>query len=399
MSLTLVRIQRSLDETGIDFFLAISGEDREKGQGDAVAAHYLNSGCAAPPDPCNPEYKVPSYYYAFEIPVGSSLLSGAQVQVYDPQAHDAGGLGNVGPNHQTNDWVFSGIGPPSSNSHGWNSETRFRVYKPDESPNQWTDNDELVPGCDETYRGKSDAAGRQTQLTTWMLSTTDGSPSARSTQRSAESGIYVIEVSSDYGFPHTNMINGFSIRGATLGGAAVMSSADLQVYGLGAMSLWQFDTDSNPEFKIARVDEVYAGSRLIISLWDVSDIGSNASIEFVGAAKQTGPDVEPIDCEVRILNDDAKVLENDVPQGGWVADSTPDSGTSCQLNFHDGQYNNKWVQFQLVIPPDYTCGAGTGTSVALPGCWVFVRYAVSGGITDRTVWAAAIDGQPIHLVP
>jgi hypothetical protein len=35
---------------------------------------------------------------------------------------------------------------------------------------------------------------------------------------------------------------------------------DTQVYGLGAMSLWQTDMPiRRPVFKIARLDEVYAG--------------------------------------------------------------------------------------------------------------------------------------------
>ncbi|KAA3638862.1 MAG: hypothetical protein DWP92_05485, partial [Armatimonadetes bacterium] len=378
--------------------LAISGEDRAKGQGDAVAARYRNNGNS------NPEYEVPSYYYAFEIPVGSSLLGGAEVQVYDPQAHDAGGVGNVGPNGNTNDWVFSGSGGPTSNSHGWNSQTRFRVYKPDTSPNYWLDNNQVVSGCDRTYRGRSDAANQEHIAYDDMLEDTWVSVCTIDSTE-VQSGIYVIEISSDHEAPHTDMINGFSIRGVTSGGTVVTSSTDLQVYGLGSMSLWQFDTGSNPKFKIARIDEVYAGSRLIISLWDVSDIGSSASIEFVGTASgfpPSGPDPgsPPIDCQVRILGDNEEVLKNkNLPSGGWMADSSPASGTTCKLDFTDGQYNNRWVQFQFDIPADYQCASGTGASPAAPGCWMFVSYSVSGSITDRTVWAAAIDGQPIHLVP
>ena len=75
-----------------NFFVAISGEDRSKNQGDAVAAAARQGGGS------NPEYDVPSYYYAFEIPVGSSLINNlVYAQVYDPQAHDAGGRGPGGP--------------------------------------------------------------------------------------------------------------------------------------------------------------------------------------------------------------------------------------------------------------------------------------------------------------
>ena len=136
-----------------NFFVAISGEDRPKDQGDAVAAEKRNGGGG------NPEYKVPSYYYAFDVPLGSSLIgSPVWVQAFDPQAHDAGGQGNGGPNGATNDWVYPDSG--STASDGWDSRTRFRVYQPDTTPNQWRDNSVLASGgCDDTFRGQSDSAG------------------------------------------------------------------------------------------------------------------------------------------------------------------------------------------------------------------------------------------------
>ena len=384
------------DDRDRKFFLAISGADRGKGQGDAVAARHRDGGGS------NPEYKVPSYYYAFEIPEGSTLLGNAvQIQVYDPQAHDEGGLADSPTDGVTNDWVYRRSG--SIHADGWDSKTLFRVYEPDASPNYWLDNKAPVNGddsCTKTYRGHSNTYGESNVdydpllADTWVTICTIQTP---------KSGIYVIEVSSD---PETtdgtDMINGFSIRGATSGNP-VMSSNALKVYGLGAMSLWQFDTGSNPVFKIARVDEVYAGSRLIISLWDVSDIGSNASIEFIGAASGSAangsfPGSSAIDCKIRTQNDSAKVLQNEGLTGAWGPDSDKDT---CYLEFDKNDYNNRWVQFQLDIPPDYKCsGNGDGShATTSPGCWFFVSYKVDGSITDRTVWAAAIDGQPIHLVP
>ncbi len=374
-----------------NFFVAISGEDRSKNQGDAVAADRRNGGGS------NPEYEVPSYYYAFEIPDGSSLIgSPVYVQAYDPQAHDAGGQGSGGPNDNTNDWVYPDPGAGVADD-GWDSKTRFRVYAPDSTPNQWKDNSTLASGgCDDTYRGRSDSAGQENAAynsaweDTWvnLCSFTPGG-----------SGTYIIEVSSDYGASDgTDMINGFSLRGSTNGGSgsggAVASTNDLQVYGLGSMSLWQFDTGSNPVFKVARVDDVYAGSSLIISLWDVSDIGSSATIDFVGTTWQSGSE---IDCQMRVLGDNVDVLGNNIPSGAsWGSDS---GGAGCRLNFNSGQYNNEWVQFKFDIPSTYTCGPGSGSSPASPGCWMFVSYSVSGSITDRTVWAASINGQPIHLIP
>ena len=372
-----------------NFFVAISGEDRTKGQGDAVAAQKYDGYSGN-----NVEYEVPSYYYAFEVPEGSSLIgSTVYVQVFDPQAYDQGGRGGTGPG-LTNDWVYSDNS--NTNTHGWRSKTRFKVYQPDATPNQWTDNNVQVSGCNDTFRGASDYYSQAHSsfdpalVDTWVNVCTINN---------ATSGIYVIEVSSDYGSSDgTNMINGFSIRGSSSGGAgaggAISSTNDLQVYGLGTMSLWQFDTGSNPVFKVARLDEIYAGSSLIISLWDVSDIGTSATIEFVGATSGANP----IDCQVRTLPENTNVLGGE-GSGAWGGDSNGGAGTTCRINFTDRQYNNEWLQFRFDIPPEYTCPAGTGSSPASPGCWIFVSYSVSGSITDRTTWAAAIDGQPIHLIP
>jgi hypothetical protein len=167
------------------------------------------------------------------------------------------------------------------------------------------------------------------------------------------------------------MINGWSLRG-TIDGVPATSGADLQVYGLGTMSLWQFETGSNPVFKIAKLEPYYAGQQLIISLWDISDIGSGGTLQFTGS-------VDNIDCQVRQLDDRGNIDWN------WTSD---DGQPNCYLTFSSGAYNNKWLEFRFDVPPNYTCVT----------CWVNVSYGVSGGITDRTTWSAKMNGQPIHLV-
>jgi hypothetical protein len=148
------------------------------------------------------------------------------------------------------------------------------------------------------------------------------------------------------------------------------------------MSLWQTDTGSNPVFKIARLDDVYAGSELVISLWDISDIGGTS----VGSLQFNNPNssapINNLDCTRQIRNDQGTVTTAYGPDSG---------GVNCQLSFNPSQYNNEWVDFKFDVPPDYTCSGGD--------CWIYVSYAVTGGITDRTTWTASVNGQPIHLVP
>jgi len=347
-----------------DFFLAISGRDRGKGQGDAYSALWYDGSHGGDYD-SNVEHEHPSYWYAVEVVPGSSSEGqSVAIQIYDGVVHDQDGDGN-GNNQDgpTWDWQYGeNAGSPDARQDGSETVTLFRVYAPDATPNDWKDNSTLL--CSTDYHGLGDGQYESAAENAW---------DTICTIPNAAAGIYVVEVSVT---GNTNVINGFSMR-TIVGGS---SYNDTQVYGLGAMSLWQFDTGSNPVFKIARLDEVYAGSELIISLWDVSDIGTSATITF-GNPNGSAP-INSIDCTVQTRS------ESGGGASGYGSDS---GGANCRLAFTDRQYNNRWIDFRFDVPGDYTCSGGD--------CWVYVSYAVSGSITDRTTWTASVNGQPIHLVP
>lgn len=57
-------------------------------------------------------------------------------------------------------------------------------------------------------------------------------------------------------------------------------------------------------------------------------------------------------------------------------------------------YNGKWLQIDINIPTTYTCSTD---------CWWKISYEFQGvtvgnSPNDRTVWSAALSGNPIHLV-
>ena len=342
-----------------DFFLAISGRDRGKGQGDAYASLFYNGGGG------NLEHRHPSYWYAVEVVPGSASEGGnLQIQVYDGVTHDANGDDNSTPQGgPTNDWQSgAGSGSPNSREAGSETVTTFRVFAPDTTPSNWLDNSTLL--CTKSYHGLGHTLYEVVAENAW---------DTICSRPGVAAGIYVIEVSTT---GNTNVINGFSMRSVVDGN----SHNDSQIYGLGAMSLWQFDTGSNPVFKIARLDEVYAGSELIINLWDISDIGTSASIQFNNPSG-TAP-INNLDCTVQTRG------QSGLGGSGYGSDS---GGSNCQLSFNSGDYNNEWLDFKFDVPGDYTCSGND--------CWIYVSYAVGGSITDRTTWTASVNGQPIHLVP
>ncbi len=347
------------------FYLAISGKDRGKGSGDAYASWWLDGGSL------NFERRSPAYWYAVEVVPGSASEGhSVQIQVYDGVTHDTDGDGNnVGGDGPAEDWQY-GSGATAGAAGGYASDpgsknvTVFKVYAPDATPNQWKDNS--VQLCYADYHSRGSGSYESGAKNAWDTICTIPNASA---------GIYVVEVSVQN---DTNVINGFSLR--TLVGGS--TSNDTQVYGLGAMSLWQTDTGSNPVFKIARLDEVYAGAELVISLWDVSDIGSSSSGTLQFDNPNAAAPINNIDCKMQVRFD----------SGGVKSPYAPDDGrANCYLTFNTGDYNNDWLDFKFTVPPDYTCSGDD--------CWVYVSYGVSAGITDRTTWTASVNGQPIHLVP
>ena len=348
-----------------NFYLAISGRDRGKGSGDAYAAVWDDDGGG------NHEWRSPSYWYAVEVVPGSASEGrNLEIQVYDGVTHDSDGDGNsVGGDGPAEDWQY-GDGNTAGAAGGWASDdgsdnvTVFRVFAPDATPSVWTDNPTLL--CTADYHSRGDSSYESGAENAWDTICTIPNASA---------GIYVVEVSV---LNDTNVINGFSMRTEVDGS----KHNDTQVYGLGAISLWQTNADSSANFKIVRLDEVYAGSELVISLWDISDIGSGASgsLQFLNPSG-TAP-INNLDCLVQNRNEEGSVVS------AYHADS---GGANCRFNFNRSQYNNQWVDFKFDVPGAYTCTGGD--------CWVYVRYSVSGNITDRTTWTAAVNGQPIHLVP
>jgi hypothetical protein len=190
---------------------------------------------------------------------------------------------------------------------------------------------------------------------------------------SAVKGIYVLEVL--VGGSRSN-ISDFAIR-VTMNGNPVNTAA---VYGIGAMSLDMVVDASTPIFKIVKLEEFYKGNDLILSLFDPGDVSGAADLTFLG-------ELAGIDCEVRITRDNGSVE-------GWKADDSP-GAPPCYLRTsavgNTKIYNGDWVEFRFKVPDTYTCSAAHN-------CWVLVNYDLSDP-SERTTWAARVDGQPIHLLP
>ena len=333
-----------LGGVGENFFVAINGTRRGKGSGDPYATKCLGTAhnCSGAPND-GIEYRRPAYYYAIEVPqseVGKSLA----VQVFD------------GWHNNTN---------PVTEEYGGvdgRFDLRFRLFRPDATPAEPSDNSEVLCSTTFTYNTNDTAVNQ------W--DTLGGCPVT------AQVGIYVLEVDILEQTPNpagngANIpVSAFAIRSVIDGNL----DNDTAVFGLGSMSLWMPKPGTNPVFKIVKLEEYYAGTELVLSLFDAGDLNGSASLQITGELSST-------ECEVRIRNADGSIKSN------WSSD---DGGANCLLNVSNKEYNNEWIDLRFKIPSTYKCNGD---------CWVLVDFAFADDPFERTTWTAKINGLPVHLVP
>jgi len=344
-----------------DLFVAINGERRRKASGDPFSTR-----CGYEPSRCttfanvgpgaDQEWRDPAYYYAVDVPEsedGGNLV----VEIWDG-THKAD-TATQEYNTDRDDWILT-----------------FELFAPDDTPNDWTDNS--VSLCSATFF-RDDTHGR---LAGFGVETSVSLGACGA----AAAGIHVLQVSID---GSDSSVSAFAIL-ATVGG-----TQNVDVYGLGAMSLWMPIDDTSPSFKIVRLDDVYAGTELQLGLFDPGDSTGNAYLEFGGS-------LSDIDCEVRVRWHDGGVSDwfsdgwwnNDrgAPKNGvydWAGDSC---GITTSKSGKTRIYNGDWLDLRFLIPSNHTC---VGSD-----CWAVVDYDLAGGdVFDRTTWTAEINGTPIHLIP
>jgi|AMFO01.1.fsa_nt_gi Flp pilus assembly protein TadG len=347
----------------VDFWLAVNGRRKRKADGDPYGTNCIQSFCTSTD---NPESRQPSYYYAVDVPAADAGKS-LSVQVYD------------GVLWQENWSVYPVPGTPGDNSplgatFGTQEYTvHFRLYPPDSTPSDWTDNSSHSSAvCSSTFHYVANGAS------SYRWDTLGGCPVT------AQQGLYVLEVENPlytwsnawYEEYEDVTINAFSLRALVDGS----TSNDVAVYGLGSMSIWTFEQGSHPTFKIVKLPQEYAGQRLLLRLFDAGDFSGNADLRITG-------ELANVDCQYRVIDGDT---------GNVIRDWGPDDGESgCYLSIQNtgsgAEFQGDWVELSFDVPGDYTCSAG---------CWVYVDYDFSGAsdIGERTTWEAYINGQPIHLV-
>jgi Flp pilus assembly protein TadG len=158
------------------------------------------------------------------------------------------------------------------------------------------------------------------------------------------------------------------------------------------MSIFANSHHADTSFYLARIGSGAAGHLLKLSFFDIGDANGGVSGTLTVQAPPDAVDTatgQPLsfdstDAQGRALCQGSGVVTGDLPTCGVTSTST--GGAS--------QFDGRTEVISVNLPSTYRCNDADPL-----GCWVKVEYAFNGPVDDTTSWSAALEGDPVRLVP
>ena len=412
------------------FWINIAGPNATKRSGDRFQAKVCPTSVANCTGTVNAginndEYATGGYFFALKV---SSIVVGQplDIQVYDPAMTYVNDTCGVNMPTQTQANTLQALpGNPypdgalrfapgltswctgDQDISGRGTKTTFIVRSPDSTP--WSDLDNpVVAGC--TKQMPSFDPGGSNPTIYQYLHPTDGKQDSQAVINpldgantfaelfrqnvtlcsipagSVQTGEYILQVRSnstaaaptvysasvtDGGHNRMSIFAGFGSAGlAAVDGSAVAINAR------GRLPIYANATAANTSFYLARVMPYDAGRTLRVTLFDMGDAASAGELQIL-------PPVEYASSFSGCVFN-----RND----GATLSSTASTCTLRNVSSANG-FDGRSVTVDIPIPANYTCNSAVASE-----CWIKVRAAFPGGVTDTTTWSAAILGNPIRLV-
>jgi hypothetical protein len=339
-----------------NFWANIHGWWTDTGMGDAYTSHCVGAS-DVPTCTTNPIARPNGYLYGIEKGAGpvSFTVQGLDLAFY-----------NTSGGNPTSDTIRTG----DRGCEDWTPSTAatcgptmiVRLYAPDPTPLDLTDNG--APLCSATITPLPQVVA--TGAYTWARPTT-GAAGACWTQ--SGSGIYVLQIAVQNPGATLNRagLNRYSIRANGTGA---------KLFALGDFSIYNNASGTTTSFYLAEVPTYYHGKTFVVELYDAGESANNGTLQVVDPSGTTFNDGE---CRIYSRNN---------PSVAWNLQQTIGAGSACQETVAPGEYNGRWLKFEMDLPSEYSCST----------CWWNMRYAYPSAVNDTTTWRAYMIGNPIHLI-
>ena len=324
------------------YWASISAPYLERGNGDLYATKCIDSASPSSCNSSNPLYRSDGYWYAIDLPSGSS---GLMIDIYDA------GFYNRSLTVETGDYDYGS---------GSTADLRYSFYTPDLTPLIHTDNPPA--SCSSGWAG-SDGI--------WDVDPEDTSPNTKNQWYSfcdiaaTTPGRYILQVET---LGTGEAINQYALR------AYAMSGADPAVQGINDIGIYANIDAASSTFYLAEIEETHAGKSLEVVIFDPGDANGDNFITIYDPYGSV-----PF-CSWVVTEEDGGIQET--------------GSGSCVIDASDKTYNSDLVTLTIDLDPTYTCNSAG----AFGGCWWEINYDYENQAHDRTTWSARIVGNPIHLV-
>ncbi|NIA25082.1 MAG: hypothetical protein GWP04_05885 [Gammaproteobacteria bacterium] len=318
-----------------NFWAAISGRRTNKFNGDAFATEFWDDPWSGSHFD-NTQYRPAGYYYGIEVAPGSSDLT---VHIYDAGFYNRRSLSDETGDREQDD--------------GGGTDTHFKMYAPDTTPLDPTDNPPIT-GC-------------QFDIPSGYYASTYKNRWAElcNVSSSLTPGIYVLRVWTDGTIGGTNQ---YSVH------ASVASGSTPHVYGINDISIFTNQPSTTSILNLAKVEQIHAGKRLELHFYDPGEDNGDAYMTV------KMPDGTTAQCSW-YSEDEYGNTTTPPGEGGFGA---------CRIQTSDGSpiFNGQWVTANVEIPSSYTCTSN---------CWWYMEIELNQP-HDRTTWMAQIIGNPVRLI-
>lgn len=198
---------------------------------------------------------------------------------------------------------------------------------------------------------------------------TFNSPSGCFTVNNPGPGTYVVQV--------RHVDPGATTDRAGLNRYSIRSSPGSSLFALGDFSIYNNASGFTTAFYLAEVPDFYATKTFVVELYDPGESSQPGLLQVVDPSGTTFDDGP---CRIYSRNNTT------VP---WNLQQNIPTGSDCQESVSPGEYNGRWLKFEMDLPSTYSCGV----------CWWQMNYAYISAVNDTTTWRAYIVGNPIHLIP